>query len=127
MIQKARNLLTALLLSVLLSMNVCWGLPIANFYSNPLGLSQVIGPTSGTATFSFDVDLNSIGGQYGYLNVVSGSSWLVQNVPLYLSPEISSQRNHVWFHDFDGLVQESPLITNAIINDQPFSSVVSRM
>jgi hypothetical protein len=103
--------------------NLSWGMPIADFSSTPLGLSQVIGPTLGTSTFSFDVDSTSIVGTYGYLNVLGEGSWLVQNAPLFLSSEISSQRNHVWFHDFDGVVQTSPLSISATINDQPFSSL----
>lgn len=101
-----------------------YALPIASFDSSGnFSLSQVIDTVSGTTTFGFNLDSSTLTGQYGYLNLVNGSSWLVQNVPLYLPAEAADQRNFVWFHDFGGVVgTTAPISISGIINDQPYSS-----
>ncbi|MGA1841970.1 MAG: PEP-CTERM sorting domain-containing protein [bacterium] len=118
-----RIIQVVIFLNLILITNYCWALPVADFLSTgSLELSRVISTYSGTATFSFDIDKNSIKAEYGYLNVVGNNdSWVIQNVPLYLNAEIAEERNHVWFYDFDNSVGTSETTIYSIINDQPLA------
>lgn len=100
---------------------------VAEFSTDSFTLASVNAPVSGSAIFGFDVasfvsPVSAESGpvqDFGYLNVRSGTSWLVQNEPIPLNGNVAFERNNLWFTDFGARVGAAALDVEAVINDQP--------
>lgn len=116
-----------LLLGLLLGTLNLQAAPIGIFDSMSLNMTEIIGSQSDGNLFSFDFGLSSLNSStssqfvtgaysFGYLNVMAGSTWLIQDEPIPLIDDLKSELNHFWFSsalsDFTG--------ATAIFNDTAF-------
>jgi len=108
-----------------LSATILLASPIASI--SGLDISQVGGPHTDGSIFTFDftvVSASTVSGEavtgssgFGYLNLISGGTWLIQNEPIPLVDALVSSTNYFWFDLGDGSLGAS----QAIINDTPFA------
>jgi hypothetical protein len=107
-----------------------WAIPVGLFDAASLGITQITGPVIPGTIDSFDFRLTSLvsfsldpfvtgPSSFGYLNVVSGSQWLIQNEPIPLLGALTAESQHFWFAPPSASLQS----TAAILNNIPFGSM----
>jgi hypothetical protein len=117
------------LLALVLSASALHAAPVGIFEISTLAVSPVAGVRTDGNRFSFDFDLTSLvmstsqpfvsgASSFGYLNLVVGSEWVLQNEPIPLIDGVLTEDNHFWFASpIDDFANAA-----AILNDMPFGS-----
>ena len=117
----------AIVISVFLAASELMAAPIGLFAPSSLNITHVTGSRTDGNLFSLDFRLTSLvsstqdpyvtgSSSFGYLNLVAGSSWLVQDEPIPLVADLIGEMNYFWFSsattDFSGAM--------AVLSDVPF-------